>query len=377
MSILKSVIDSSLPLADPDVAWSASDATAALKELATNKDGSLNFGVYKKGFFYVVDGGGDKQGDYKLPFATVIDGEVKAVWNGVAAAMGALNGAQGGVDVPDAEKEDLYKEIGTYYKRFGKDQPELAKAIEGEIVTRAVGERVDFMLNIDQSTVKDLGNGAFSATVTTSDVDRTGESIDTSGVSTDEYMKNPVVLYGHDYQGLPIGKATKVTSFKNKMIANFQLAIAEYPFAATVAAMIKGGYLNAVSIGGIVTKWDDTFTQVLGMNMLEFSVVPVPANPNAVITAGLEKITGKTSAIIAKEFHDFAATSSVEIVKGLDISELDRHIQSLKDLTATLEAAKASKTSEKDISNKIVIRKAAGQISETGQQIIRIVKKEG
>lgn len=249
-----------------------------------------------------------------------------------------------------------------------------------EIVTREVGERVDVMLNIDQSTVKDLGNGAFSATVTTSDVDRTGESIDTSGINTEDYMKNPVVLYGHDYQGLPIGKATKVTSFKNKMVAQFQLAIAEYPFAATVAAMIKGGYLNAVSIGGIVTKWDETFTNILGMNMLEFSVVPVPANPHAVITASFEQATGKTAAVVAEEFHDFVEKSTAEKLKTLDSNALSEHIKSLKALTAILESAQDNKISEKGNSSeqesvKITIRKASGQIIETSQQIIKIVKK--
>lgn len=375
MGVLKGVIDSSLPLADPDVSWSASDAIAAIKELATNKDGSLNYGVYKKAFFYCVDGGGDKQGDYKLPFATVINGDLKAVWNGVAAAMGALNGAQGGVDMPDADKEDVYHEIGTYYKRFGKDQPELAKSL----IKREIGERVDIILSIDQTTVKDMGNGTFSCTVTTTDPDRMGESIDTQGIDYAAYMNNPVVLYGHDYQGLPIGKTTKLSSFKNKMVCQFQLAIAEYPFAATVAAMIKGGYLNAVSIGGIVKQWDSTFTNIEQMEMVEYSVVPVPANPNALITASFEKATGKSAQEVAKEFHEFVEKSHMESLKGVDNTDLKGHIESLKSLTAILEAALANKTSEKEVSNTsekatIIIRKTAGKVSETGQQIIRITK---
>jgi HK97 family phage prohead protease len=251
--------------------------------------------------------------------------------------------------------------------------------IEDKIIKRKVGERVDVMFNIEQSTVKDLGNGAFSATVTTSDVDRMGESIDTQGITTEEYMKNPVVLYGHDYQGLPIGKATKVTQFKNKMVAQFQLAIAEYPFAATVAAMIKGGYLNAVSIGGIVTAWDETYTQILGMNMLEFSVVPVPANPNAVITASLKELTGKSTEVIAKEFHEFVNKTMETKLKSLDNNEIEVHIKTLKTLTAILEATIAHKPSEKEISNdseKIIltIRKTSGQLIETGSQIIKLVK---
>lgn len=249
-----------------------------------------------------------------------------------------------------------------------------------DIVKREVGERVDVMCNFEPGSVKDLGNGAFSATVTTSDIDRMGESIDSQGVDTTAFMQNPVVLYGHDYSGLPIGKATKISSFKNKITASFQLAIAEYPFAATVAAMIKGGYLNAVSIGGVVRQWDDTYTQIQQMEMVEFSVVPVPANPNALITAGFEASVGKSVAEVNKEFVEFVQQTAAEkIEKSLDMDELDRHIKSLKDLTAILETAKTAKTSEKEISENdetitLTIRKTAGKVSETGQQIIRLVK---
>jgi HK97 family phage prohead protease len=375
MSVIKGVIDSSLPLADEDQSWSASDALSSIKELATNKDGSLNFGVYKKAFFYVADGDGSDAGDYALPFAMVVDGKLLAVWKGVAAAMSALNSKD---LVPEADKDAVYSEIGTYYKRFGKDQPELSKSI-----TREVGERVDVLMNIDQSTVKALADGSFSATVTTSDVDRMGESIDTSGINTKTYMNNPVVLYGHDYQGLPIGKTLKLstskdpaTGIKNKLSATFQLAINEYPFAATVAAMIKGGYLNAVSIGGIVKQWDPTFTKIEQMEMVEFSVVPVPANPNALIGASFEQAVGKSVKEVAKEFHDFVEKSTTEKLQTLDNDELVRHIKSLEDLIAILKSASVEKASESETDKKVTltIRKSAGAASYHSQEIIKLVK---
>jgi len=369
-------IKSNLPTAPEDTTWDSGEAIKAVKAWASDSDGNIDFAKYKKAFFYMDDGGGDKQGDYHLPFADVISGELKAVWNGVAAAMAALNGARGSGIVPDGDKEAVYAQIGKYYDKFGKDQPELSKAL-----IRDVGERVDVIMNIDQTTVKDLGDGVFSATVTTSDVDRMGESIDTEGISTETYMQNPVVLYGHDYQGLPIGKATKLRQFKNKLSATFQLAVKEYSFAQTVADMIKGGYLNAVSIGGVVKEWSDDYSQILGMEMVEFSVVPVPANPAALITArSFEKATGKSVEQVASEYHDFVEKSYADRLKGLDNIKLERHIESLKDLTAILETTLAAKKSEKDISDEddekiiLTLRKTAGKVSDTGQQIIRLVK---
>lgn len=379
-----SVIKTDLPTAPEDTAWSKSDAIAAVKEWATGDDG-IDFSKYKQAFFFVDDDndgddkGGEAQGDYKLPFATVIDGKLMAVWAGVSGCMAALNGARGGVDLGDDEdeKEALYKQICTYYKKFDKDAPELQKAIKREI-----GERVDIQMQFEAEGVKALGDGEFQAIVTTSSIDRMGESIDTGGISTDAYMGgNPVVLYGHDYSALPIGKTTKIQTFKNKMVATFQLAVKEYAFAATVADLIKGGYLNAVSIGGVVKQWNENYTEILALEMVEFSVVPVPANGEALITSrSLEEATGKSAEQVAKEFHDFQEKAYGKTLKGLDTDELDRHITSLKDLTAILEQAKTAKTSEKgttletDEKITLTIRKTAGQVTETGQKIIRLVK---
>lgn len=252
---------------------------------------------------------------------------------------------------------------------------------EDEIIERQIGERVDIAFNIEKDSVKALGDGEFSAIVTTSSIDRMNESIDTQGISTDAYMGgNPVVLYGHDYSALPIGKTIKIQQYKNKMVATFKLAVKEYPFAATVAELIKGGYLNAVSIGGVVKQWSENYTEILQMEMVEFSVVPVPANGEALITSrSLETITGKSAEQVAKEYHDFVQGAYAKSIKGLDTNELDRHIKTLEDLTAILKDVKSGEISEKDnhlTDEKITltIRKTAGKVSQTGQEIIKLVK---
>ena len=94
-----SVIKTNLPLADEDQAWDAGEAIKNVKAWASDSDGNIDFKKYRKAFFFVDDdnddddNGGENQGDYKLPFADFVDGDLKAVWAGVAAAMAALNGA--------------------------------------------------------------------------------------------------------------------------------------------------------------------------------------------------------------------------------------------------------------------------------------------
>lgn len=248
-------------------------------------------------------------------------------------------------------------------------------------IVREVGEKVRMTLGLDMATVKDLGDGVFEATVTTSLVDRQGESIDTTGIDTSTYMGNPVVLYGHDYQGLPIGKTLKLTSFTNKMKARFQLAIAEYPFAATVASMIKGGYLNAVSIGGMVRQWSDDYKTIEKLEMVEFSIVPVPANPDALITSrSLEEITGKSVTAVQAEYKSFVHKTMVDNVSTLGDDEINNAIKTLEGLLAALkESAKPTpsagntNTEVKRI-KRITLRDNAKAVATQSQRVIKLVK---
>ncbi len=67
------------------------------------------------------DGYPDVKGAYKLPHH---NSNMKAVWRGVAAAMAALLGARGGVDLPEADKKGVYNHLAKHYKEFKKEAPE-------------------------------------------------------------------------------------------------------------------------------------------------------------------------------------------------------------------------------------------------------------
>jgi hypothetical protein len=74
------------------------------------------------------------------------------------------------------------------------------------VAKREVGEKVNLTLSFDAASTKDLGDGVLEAVITTSSTDRYNEQIVTEGIHTEHYMNNPVVLYGHDYSGLPSAK---------------------------------------------------------------------------------------------------------------------------------------------------------------------------
>lgn len=108
------------PLAKEETSWSfsTSDANSVLGD---NKDDWKN---YKRVHFWFDPDNQEKKSGYKLPFAKKIDGTISAVWRGVSAAMAALLGARGGVDIPDDQRKAIYGKIKAYYKRFDKEPPE-------------------------------------------------------------------------------------------------------------------------------------------------------------------------------------------------------------------------------------------------------------
>lgn len=247
--------------------------------------------------------------------------------------------------------------------------------VDEEIIEREVDEQVKLTMNFDGASTKDLGEGVLECIVTTANEDRHGENIVTSGITTDRYMENPVVLYGHDYYGLPIGKTLKLTSQAKKMKARFQLATDILPFAATVYAMVKAGYINAVSIGGIVKKWSEDYRTIEEMEMLEFSIVSIPANPEALMTGrSFEKVVGKSITEVKREYEEAVQQVTLDKLKGMDNDEVKDAIKVLKTLIARLEETATEPTLADAKTITRIVMKDAKAVAEQSQQVIKTIK---
>lgn len=250
-----------------------------------------------------------------------------------------------------------------------------------DIHKREIGEVVTLYRTIDKETVKaiDEDSGILEAIVTTSDVDRYNEVIVTSGIDTANYIeRNPVVLYGHDYYSFPVGKTLKLTQLKNKIKAQFQLAIEEYDFAATLYKLIKGGYINAVSIGGRVLEWSDDYKSIVRMEMVEFSIVSIPANPAAMITGkSFEAMAGKSMSDVKAEAEQMSQKIMLDKLKGMPDDDLKDAIKVLKNLTARLEGTIEEVSLEGDNplthTKKYVISDAKRIVTQS-QKLVKIVK---
>ena len=130
-------------------------------------------------------------------------------------------------------------------------------------------------------------NGFTRLIISTEHVDRMGEVVRQDGLNSELYMKNPVILNSHNYYGIEniVGKTTKLYK---EVIDGIPCTLADGVWAPTEAgkmakALWDAGCLSAASIGFIPEEFDANNSSVITKwQMLEFSMVPVPANGEAV-----------------------------------------------------------------------------------------------
>lgn len=142
----------------------------------------------------------------------------------------------------------------------------------------ASDETKSFITKTKEATPED--SGTFEVIISTADTDRQGEIVDQNGWDLTNYKVNPVVLFGHDYYSLPIGICDEITLDGGKLIAKGRFAPMEAnPFAQQVRKLYDLKIMRATSVGFIVKE--SLGNVITKAELLEFSFVPVPANPYA------------------------------------------------------------------------------------------------
>ena len=134
--------------------------------------------------------------------------------------------------------------------------------------------------------------------ITTDSVDRHGDTVAAKGWDTAAYARNPVVLFAHDYESLPIGKSIGLSKDKSGLRSTVKFAPAEiHPFAEQIYQLCKGGFLSAASVGFIPKEFESSDRDgyhypmdITKQELLEWSIVPVPANSDCLMGASTSGI---------------------------------------------------------------------------------------
>lgn len=237
---------------------------------------------------------------------------------------------------------------------------------------------------VEKATGKQLAYGEFETVVSNSNEDRYYEKILVEGIDLKQIKRNPTVLWGHDYRGLPIGKITKIWVENGDLMARIKLSVEKYDFAKQVYDLILDGAINAVSLGGQVKEWNDDYSVIEKLELYEVSVVPVGAHRDALITS---KSVGKEKAAeLRKSFAEFEEAAVVDKIKLMPHDEIKSHIASLKALTSALESAYAgsAETEEdtedadqtKKVRKLVLVRSNAKIVDKTAELLIASINNK-
>jgi len=181
--------------------------------------------------------------------------------------------------------------------------------------------------------VKKLEDGSFRFKISDEAPDRMGDIVRQGGADTRNFEQNPVVLLGHDQDGLPIGKGVMIERAGQETYLRVKFSHAN-PQGKIAEAMVEEGTMRAVSIGfmpkagGVYHPKDDAERKELGLGkygvefrsweLLEVSLVTVPANPNA-LAASLGKAVerGVCSESEARAFESKALPTERDMLKRI------------------------------------------------------------
>lgn len=160
------------------------------------------------------------------------------------------------------------------------------------------------MLTIEKAGAQST-SAPFTFVLSTGDVDRMGDVVVQAGISLAAFKKNPVALFAHNNRQ-PIGTWENIRRDGDSLIADLKLAaLGTSRMIDELRSLIEQKILRATSIGFGVVKSEPLdperpyggvrFTKT---ELLEASLVAVPANPNAL---ALRSLSPELRALLTSE----------------------------------------------------------------------------
>ena len=319
------------PAMPESAGWDGDAARASLEKWAAggqelDLDKAAHRRKYAQGFAF-VHGDGTTLAEYSLPHHEVVGGELKVNRHGVSAAIAAINGARGGTKMNDEDRRGAYQHLAKHLDAMDIDPPEFrqraAEELQGLEILKAA--HVSELLpsgypshrspdTVLQKVSPSDMSASFVILTRQKAPNRHGNVVQIvpgergEGLKLDHYRNNPVVLFDHGLNmALPIGTSEapggdlSVKLGKSKAIATAYFS-QSLPEAATIFALIDEGILRTASVQflpkravrmtqkqrqrqseeGEVQLGDGGGLDYTESDLLEWSVVSIPADPGAI-----------------------------------------------------------------------------------------------
>jgi HK97 family phage major capsid protein/HK97 family phage prohead protease len=173
--------------------------------------------------------------------------------------------------------------------------------------------------HVKQTAAPPPGDDPLEFVMSDGSVDRMGDVIEQDGWRLDNFRRNPVALFGHD-SSFPIGKWSGVAVRGERLVGRLELMDPVSDRLREIHAAVEGGVLRAVSVGFHANKYEPLAGSENGglhfieTELVECSLVSVPANPNALAVAKALGISREGQRLI---FGGFADADQLPASRGL------------------------------------------------------------
>lgn len=200
---------------------------------------------------------------------------------------------EAGADFPLERIETMPFVIRSIWVGVGDRRTEIM--LNGDLDGKSIKGKDGKMTIYKSATIEVLdgkANGPWDILISTDRLDRDRDTINQLGWRVGDYMKNPVVMWSHDYHGytpaggVPIGKTHTLRVDTLGLIANFDFRqpANEHDFVSVIRSAWEQEVLRAASVGFQPVEWGDNESGGKGFktqDLLEWSLTAIPANADA------------------------------------------------------------------------------------------------
>jgi HK97 family phage prohead protease/HK97 family phage major capsid protein len=175
------------------------------------------------------------------------------------------------------------------------------------------GEQESGMAVVHKTSVKGKAADGMEFILSDATPDRFGDVVEPAGFSTDNFKKNPVALFNHN-SDFPIGRWNNVRSERGALRGDLHCAPAGTSQRIDeIRRLIDAGILKAVSVGFRPIEKSPIEatkgTRYVRSELVECSLVSIPANPNALAVAKSLNISTETQRMVFGEYADVKTRS--------------------------------------------------------------------
>ena len=178
------------------------------------------------------------------------------------------------------------------------------------------------MPNLVHKVFTSENSKSFEFVMSDASVDRYDDVIDVAGWDLKNFSKNPIALFSHD-SSFPIGTWEKIGVRDKALKGHLKMAPeGTSPRIDELRKLVEAGILKAVSVGFRPIEYEDLSKsggrRYLKSELVECSLVAVPANPNAVLAAKSLKISDTVMKMVFAKHGNETVFKDVTWTKSSD-----------------------------------------------------------